>query len=320
MTKKENYLRALLIQDPEWVPMEFDDDVLKVIWRPIVERPAQAGKDAWGVEWDYDVDAEGGTYPAPRNYVISDIENWKEQVSLPDLDKGDWEGVKLQADAIDRDKYVIEGNVDMGIFERTYLLMGIEEALVAYYTNQEEMYELAGTIADYKIEFLHRFIETIKPDTIMYGDDWGTQNNLFMSPDIWRAIIKPHTQRIYDCIRSHGVIVKQHSCGRIESIFGDMIEMGVQGYNPCQPCNDLASLKKAYGDKICFCGGIDSQFVLTPPTKTPEDVRNEVIKRMTELKGEHGGYLCGPSHEVPYDSKKLEAMMSTIKQYGKYNR
>lgn len=320
MTNKENYLRALLINDPEWVPCEFDDGVLKVIWRSIIERPDKAGKDAWGVEWDYDFHAEGGTYPATRNYVITDIEDWRSQVTFPNLNEGDWQGAKAQADSIDRSKYLVEGNVDMGIFERTYLLMGMENALVAYYTNPEEMYDLAGAIADYKIEFLDRFIETIKPDTIMYGDDWGTQDNLFMSPEKWRTIIKPHTKRIYDCIRSHGVIIRQHSCGKIESIFGDLIEMGAQAYNPCQPCNDLATLKKTYGDKICFCGGIDSQFVLTPPNKTPEDVRKEVLKRMNELKGEHGGYLCGPSHSVPYDPAKLEAMMTSIQEYGKYNR
>ncbi len=318
MTKKENYLRALLIQNPEWVPREFDDDVIKRIWNCIEERPERAGKDVWGVEWDYDPNAEGGAYPATRNYVITDIEDWREQIVIPDLEKADWAGAKAKVDSIDREKYIVEGYTEMGIFERSYLLMGMENALMAYYTNPEEMYDLAGAIADYKIEFLHRFIETIRPDSMMYGDDWGTQSNLFISPEKWRAIIKPHTQRIYDCIRSHGVIVKQHSCGKIESIFGDLAEMGLQGYNPCQPCNDLAKLKKMYGDKICFCGGIDSQFVLAAPNKSPQDVSDEVYKRMNELKGIHGGYLCGPSHDVPYDKAKLDAMMTAIQEYGKY--
>lgn len=318
MTNKENYLRALLIQNPQWVPREMDKDVIRVIWNCIVERPDKAGRDVWGVEWEYDPGAEGGTYPAVGNYVITDIEKWREQVVFPDLEQADWKSAREQADAVDREQYVVEGYTEMGIFERSYLLMGMEEALMAYYTNPEEMYELAGAIADYKIDFLHRFIETIKPDSMMYGDDWGTQNNLFISPDIWRAVIRPHTQRIYECIRSHGVIVKQHSCGKIESIFGDLVEMGVQGYNPCQPCNDLAMLKQKYGDRICFCGGIDSQFVLAAPNKTPQDVQDEVCRRMNDLKGKHGGYLCGPSHDVPYDTEKLDAMMRAIEKYGKY--
>jgi hypothetical protein len=39
----------------------------------------------------------------------------------------------------------------MGIFERSYLLLGMEEALMNYITHPEEMYEMCGAIADYKI-------------------------------------------------------------------------------------------------------------------------------------------------------------------------
>jgi uroporphyrinogen decarboxylase len=206
---------------------------------------------------------------------------------------------------------------EMGIFERSYLLLGMENALMAYYTNPDEMYALASAIADYKIAFLNRFIDVIRPDVIWYGDDWGMQSNLFLSPEVWRAIIRPHTQRIYDCIHSHGVLVKQHSCGKIDSIFGDLYEMGVDQFHPCQPCNDLKRLKKLYGDRVCFCGGIDSQFVLSNPAATPEDVRAEVRRRIDELALPDGGYLAAPSHSVPYDPAKLEAMNETIREYGR---
>lgn len=317
MDRKENYLRALLRKDPEWVPMEYEEDLVKVFWMPLAERPARAGKDVFGVEWAYSPEAEGGTYPAERDFVITDIEKWKDQIRIPDLDAACWESARLWISQVDREKYLVQGNSEMGIFERAYLLLGMENALMAYYTNPDEMYELCGAIADYKIKFLERFIEIVKPDIIWYGDDWGMQNNLFISPEVWRAIIKPHTKRIYDCIKSHNVILKQHSCGKIESVFGDMCEMGADAYNPCQPCNDLAGLKEKYGDKICFCGGIDSQFVLSNANATAEDVRNEVKKRIRELALPHGGYLAGPSHDVPYDPEKLEAMMNTIYEYGR---
>ena len=81
-------------------------------------------------------------------------------------------------------------------------------------------------------------------DIIWYGDDWGTQSDLFLPPNVWRRIVKPHTQRIYACTKERGILINQHSCGRIESIFGDVVEMGADVWNPCQPCNDLAALKR----------------------------------------------------------------------------
>jgi len=151
---------------------------------------------------------------------------------------------------------------------------------------------------------------------VWYGDDWGTQDALFLPPEIWRKTIKPATQRIYDCMKERDIVINQHSCGKIEDIFSDMVEMGADIWNPCQPCNDLASLKKQYGGKVAFCGGIDSQFILDKPGVTPEEVRKEVRKRIDQL-SDGGGYIAGPSHSVPYDQELLDAMNDEIDGYGR---
>ena len=315
MTIKENYLNAIYRRNPEWVP--FSDEALQIVFPPICERPAQAGKDIFGCEWLLEEDAEGGTYPANRNFVITDLSKWREQITIPDVSRYDWSAARKRAEEIDRDQYLVGGFIEMGIFERLYLLLGMEEALMAFYTDEEEMYELASAIADYKIAFLKKYHEEIKLDILWYGDDWGTQTNLFISPEKWRKIIKPHTQRIYDCAKSLGIIINQHSCGKIDSIVGDLAEMGADCWNPCQPCNDLAGLKKQYGDQICFIGGVDSQFVLDNDSATREDVIAEVKRRIDEMALPNGGYIIGPSHSVPYDPDKLEAMTRTIKEYGR---
>jgi uroporphyrinogen decarboxylase len=94
-----------------------------------------------------------------------------------------------------------------------------------------------------------------------------------------------------------------------------MVDMGAQMWNPCQPCNDLARLKRAYGPRIVFCGGIDSQFVLGRPGVTAEEVRAEVRRRIDEL-ADGGGYIAAPSHSVPYDPELLQAMNDEIARYG----
>ncbi len=314
MTAKENFLKAIYNQKPEWVPI--DDEAVKTVFSPIIERPELPGKDIFGCEWALNEGAKGGTYPAERNFIITDITRWQEQLVLPDVNSFDWSEAREAAKKVDREKYLVRGFIEMGIFERIYLLMGMEEALMAYYTNEEEIEQLASAIADYKIAFLKKYYEEVQIDYLWYGDDWGTQNNLFISPDIWRRIIKPHTKRIYDCAKSLGIIINQHSCGKIESIVGDLVEMGANCLNPCQPCNDLAELKKKYGDRLCFIGGVDSQFVLDNDMATADDVVAEVKKRIDEMALPNGGYIIGPSHSVPYDEEKLNAMNRTIKEYG----
>jgi len=111
-------------------------------------------------------------------------------------------------------------------------------------------------------------------------------------------------------------MVWQHSCGKIESVFGDMVEMGAQVWCPCQPCNDLALLKRKYSGKITFSGGIDSQFVLARPGVTTDDVRVEVRKRISDMAA-GGGYIAGPSHGVPYDPEIIAAMNDEINTYGR---
>jgi uroporphyrinogen-III decarboxylase len=314
ISPKENMLRVIHHDGPEWVPNGMESVV--VIDAPVVERPVAAGYDAFGVHWSYKEDAEGGTFPTLGGHTIHDLSRWREQVTFPDVAALDWEAVAARADEIDRDEHLVSGFVEMGLFERSYLLLGMEEALIATAVEPDLVGELVGAIADYKIALIERFDDAADLDLVWYGDDWGTQDRLFMRPDAWRRIIKPHTGRIYACMRGRGIVVNQHSCGRIEAILPDMVEMGADIYNPCQPCNDLAALKRQYGGRIAFCGGIDSQFVLNRPGATPEEVRAEVRKRIDEMAA-GGGYIAAPSHSVPYDRALIEAMDDEIATYGR---
>lgn len=314
MDAKENLLRVIHHDNPEWVPNWMES----AFWiaPPVVERPTRADRDAFNVAWSYDPSIETGTYPTHNGHPITEFAQWRDQITIPDLDRVDWSGVTKRAQSADRDAQLTMGFVEMGIFERSYLLLGMEEALIRYQTDPDEMRDLAAAIADYKIALIERLDDIADLDIIWYGDDWGTQTNLFLRPDTWRQVIKPHTQRIYDCMKRRSILVNQHSCGKIDSIFADMVEMGADIWNPCQPCNDLVDLKRRFGGRVTFCGGIDSQFVLNRPGVTPEEVRAEVRKRIDEM-SEGGGYAAAPSHDVPYDQKLIDAMHDEIRSYGR---
>ena len=314
MTPKENMLRVLRHDNPQWVP--HGSEGISQIGSPVVERTGHTGLDAFGVHWTYEAATAGGTYPTADGDPIKDIRRWREQITIPDVSKIDWSGVEAKAAAIDRDACIVRGFVEMGLFERSYLLLGMDEALIAYVTEPEEMSNMLAAVADYKIALISKFHEVANLDTIWYGDDWGTQSKLFLPPDVWRATIKPQTQRIYDCMKERGILIWQHSCGMIESVFDDIVEMGAQVWCPCQPCNDLAALKRKHAGKTTFEGGIDSQFVLHRPGVTTDEVRAEVRRRIDEMAA-GGGYIAAPSHSVPYDPEIIAAMKDEITTYGR---
>jgi len=224
--------------------------------------------------------------------------------------------VREQLAGIDRRETLVAGYVEMGLFERSCLLLGMSEALMAYATEPDSMSELLAAIAEYKVRLIERFDEVADLDIMWYGDDWGMQEGLFMQPETWRETVKPHTQRIYDCLKGRGILINQHSCGKIEAVFDDIVEMGADMVDPCQPCNDLAALKRQYAGQICFYGAIDSQFVLDRPGATAEEVRAEVRTRIEQL-GREGEYICHPDQAMPFPEENRQALQETVQEYGR---
>jgi uroporphyrinogen decarboxylase len=110
-------------------------------------------------------------------------------------------------------------------------------------------------------------------------------------------------------------MVVQHSCGCNGPILGDLVEMGLDVWHPCQPTsNDLAALKQKFVGRLTFYGAINS-YVLD--RGTPDDVRAEVRLRIRQL-ASGGGFIAAPSHGVPYRQENLDAMAAEVARTGRY--
>lgn len=116
---------------------------------------------------------------------------------------------------------------------------------------------------------------------------------MLMSPELWREMIKPHLKRIIDAVHELGLIYQHHSCGYIEPILGDLVELGVDAIDPVQPCNDLDTLKARYGDKITLCGGFNTGGLLDLPETTQEQIREEYRHVVNSL-APGGSYVVFP--------------------------
>jgi uroporphyrinogen decarboxylase len=160
-------------------------------------------------------------------------------------------------------------------------------------------------------------------DIVQVGDDLGHQQSLIISPKMYRDLIKPRHKKIYGEIhkRAPHVKVLYHSCGAIEPLINDLIEVGVDILNPIQPLAygmDSKALKVKYGDRLSFNGAIDLQRAMAE-LGTVNDLREEIDKRLEAL-APGGGYILAPAHNIQPDStpeKILEIYDYALKK-GKY--
>lgn len=183
-------------------------------------------------------------------------------------------------------------------FEKANNCRGIENFLADMSINKDFAKKLLSGIIDRNMIMIENLLYYDEVDGILLGSDWGSQQDLLMSPKVWNELIAPGEQREYDLIKSQNKDVWIHSCGNIEKIMPRLIEMGVDVLNPVQPeCMDIEMIKKEFG-ALTFWGGISTQQTL--PYGTPDEVRAEVDEVIGIL-GNGGGYITAPAQEIQDD-------------------
>ncbi len=202
-------------------------------------------------------------------------------------------------------------SLGFSLFERAWTLAGMENVLMAMVSDKR----FANTLLDRILEFNLAIIEnacTKNVDIFRFGDDWGHQQGVLMGPTLWREFIKPRFRRMCELVKSKGKLVMLHCCGKVDELFPDLIECGLDIFNPFQPeVMDVFEVKKRYGRELTFYGGISIQRTL--PFGTVQQVRDEV-RRLIDVVGADGGYIASPSHDIPGDAKpeNIAAMVEVL--------
>jgi len=208
-------------------------------------------------------------------------------------------------------EYFLATGIGFSLFERAWTLRGMEELLVDMVEAPEFVDELLDAITEWNLALIRQMV-TYDIDCVRLGDDWGAQRGLIMGPHCWRRFLKPRLARMFAAIRAGGKATMVHSDGDIQAILPDLIEIGLNIYNPLQPdVMDPYEVKRLYGDRLSFHGGVSVQQFL--PFVSPDEVRREVRRMLTEL-GAGGGFIIAPTHSILEDVpvENLAALLETV--------
>jgi uroporphyrinogen decarboxylase len=326
MTKRDIVRRAIRWEPVSYVPWSFgftieareklvehfgSDDLGPVLQNHFVNLGAEVGffedlgndrvRDVFGVVWDRSIDKDIGNVdncllpePTLRDFQFPDPCDPRVFADIP---------AKLDA-APDRFRRF---SVGFSLYERAWTLRGMANLMMDFIEHPGFVDELLNAIADYNIAQVRTALE-YDIDCVHFGDDWGQQRGLQMGPRLWRRFLKPVLRRMYGVVRDVGRVVSIHSCGDVDEVFDDLIEIGVQLFNPFQPeVMDVDALMRQYRGRLAFHGGMSTQRTL--PYGSTEDVIDET-NHLLEL-GRNGGYVFSPAHAVEGDVP-LENMLAFI--------
>jgi len=262
-------------------------------------------QDEFGVEWDRTVDKDIGVVV---NTLIT-------PETLADFQFPDPDDPALYAD------FEASGNefgdtlavakLSYNLFERAWSLAGMENLLLSTIADKPFVHDLLDRITEYNLAVIENVCKW-DIDAMLFGDDWGHQGGLLMGPTLWREFIKPRIARLYQEAKSRGKYVFIHCCGRVQELFDELIECGLDVFNPFQPeVMDVFEMKRQFGDRLTFYGGISTQQTL--PFGTVSDVRDEVHRLLDEV-GASGGYIAAPAHAIPPDARpeNIAAMIEVL--------
>jgi len=283
--------------------------------------------DEFGIGWK--MPKAGGFYYdmyehplAGEEITIDDVRAY----AWPDpLDPRRFAGVREAAQAVrDSGRAVVVGSMSAGVLE----MFAWTRGFLDYFSDLAANPALAEAFLDQFVElqlaYWGRMIDELGDliDVAVTADDFSGQNGLLFSRETYQRLVKPRHARLFELIhRRSNAKVFFHSCGSVRTAIPDLIDAGVDILNPVQVSAtgmDSADLKREYGrDLVFWGGGVDTQFVLG--AGTPQQVRDEVRRRMTDLMP-GGGFVFNAVHNIQANvpPENIIAMWETFQEVGVY--
>ena len=225
-------------------------------------QPGKTVQDEWGITWQW---PEGQLGPFPvhdeEHIVLKDIKNWRDYVHPPKVEhpKEVWQAAIDHANKVNKKEKFYSVFMAPGIFEMCHHLMGIENAMMAFYDAPECMHELIGFLVEYEMKMADQIVEHLHPNALFHHDDWGSQKSTFFAPEMFHKFLVQPYKKLYGYWKQNGVEIIVHHCDSYAAtLVPGMIEMGIDIWQGVMSTNNTPELIKQYGPQITFMGDIDS--------------------------------------------------------------
>jgi uroporphyrinogen decarboxylase len=211
----------------------------------------------------------------------------------------------------------------MGILEGAHWIRGYDQFPVDLMIDKKMAHAVLDKLTTFYTELMDVYLDAVGPyiHMVHMSDDLATQENLLISPELYREMVLPYWKNLISFIKSKtNAKIFQHCCGSSVYAADFFLEAGVDIVNSLQPRArgmDSTYFKDTYGDRLSFHGGIDIQYVL--PFGSTDDVREEVKRRLA-IWAPGGGYIIFPAHDIQPDTppENIVAMYEAIEQWGNY--
>jgi uroporphyrinogen decarboxylase len=256
---------------------------------------------------------EFAIFPLAHAQSIEDIENYP----FPVVDApGRFRHAQETIAKYGKDFGII-GDLECAIYETAWYLVGLEKFLMDMMLEEPYVEPLLDKITDISTKTGLRLIEC-GVDMIWAGDDFGTQEGLMLSPELFEKYFAPRIDKMFKAFKAANPDIKiaWHTCGSVVPIIPKFIDLGLDFLNPLQPlAKDMNAeyISKHFGGKINFFGAICVQDLL--PNGTPDKIKSEV-KRIAGLLGKESSYIIAPAHNIQDDTpvENVLALFEAVKE------
>ncbi len=290
MSPKEIMLRAIEHRDPPRLPLHFCNRDLELsdscctgpagVPGFVADKP---GRTEWGYIWQ----SLDGTMGQPIDHPITDEESLA-RYTPPDPTPPE-RYAHFPAFIVEHADHFLRVGPGITGFNQATFLRGFEPFLMDLYSDRALAERVLELVFNYENSLIERFCQ-YEFDAVGFGDDWGTQQSLLISPELWREVFKPRYAEQFARVHQAGKKVWFHCCGNIASVIGDFIDIGVDVLELLQPdIFGIDWLGREFGGKVCFCCSVDHQ--RRALTGTRDEIFAYVDQLVNTLGKFHGGFI-----------------------------
>lgn len=260
-----------------------------------------------------------GGVPEFLDFTVKDPDSWMKvkEMMKPSKDRIKWSYLEKNYKTWRKEGYWLQAGLWFGFDITHSWVVGTERVLIAMVERPEWIVDMFNHFLDVHLALYDMVWNAgYTFDEISWPDDMGYKLNQFFSLDMYRRLLKPVHKRAVDWAHEKGMKAHLHSCGDIRPLIPELIDIGIDMLNPLEvkAGMDPIELKKKYGDKLAFHGGLNAVLF--------DDMgkMHEEMKKIIPVMKQNGGYMISSDHSVP-ESVSLEAFRIFVemgKEFGKY--